>query len=71
MVATKVTGFSGRSDRAEAARRMMQAVQGTERGGHQGATMKQRSTIKDSERQLLPGVVCRRHRYLNCVLVPS
>ena len=33
VVATRATGFGGRSDRAEEARPMMQAVQGTERGG--------------------------------------
>ena len=44
VVATKVTSFSGRSDRAEAARRMIQAVQGTERGAS-GSPDEARSTI--------------------------
>ena len=45
--ATKVTRVCGRSDRVEAARRMMQAVRGTETGGRQETPVKQRPSSKE------------------------
>ena len=44
-----------RSKEAEAARRMMQAVRGTEAGGRQETPVKQRSAIKGRLAGFLPG----------------